>query len=484
MNDTEEASKNGKAKHESYKLAFSMISDAIKAGFPLQAIACEESIISDRIWSTLHALGKKAKHENLGAALEAWKSIVHDRNTTNFFGDKISGKREALCNWWDKRNKVMHGIVKSPQRGKPIVSSTRFIDFSTEVANEGRQLAREISDLTRKQIRSTKRGGAIFMDTLPNGFGEKAVQCRLSKIEDILRISELLPKDKWAFRGQFDANWGLKTTYDRDKELRQITLHDEKRAIVKFRSLTRLQLPQCDSLVSSLAAMQHYGAHTRLLDFSRSLFVALFFAFEIGNVKEDKGKHAVWAVSLGDALFRSQLIRSAIEKEAQRAYVEPTNLSGECNAKPCDFLCEGLLDELKSETLVRIDMTNKIAERLLRGEIEQTHSGILPVDTPGDNPRIAAQDGMFIMAADYRPFEDNLKEAFTLNHDFSNLPDISLDELDNALRSSEDLAIIKFVISEELRPSIQALLDAANISPARLFPDLTGIASNIHYAST
>lgn len=167
MKKTDESSKNSKAKQESYKLAFSLITEAIKAGFPLQAIACEESIISDRIWSTLHALGKKARHENLGAALEAWKSIVHDRNTTIFFGDKISKKREVLCNWWDKRNKVMHGIVKSPQRGKPIVSSTRFIDFATDVAKEGRQLAREISDLTRKQIRSTKRDGAIFMNTLP-----------------------------------------------------------------------------------------------------------------------------------------------------------------------------------------------------------------------------------------------------------------------------------------------------------------------------
>ena len=40
-------------KYESYKLAFEMIEDGIANKCPLQSIAIEESIMSDRLWAAL-----------------------------------------------------------------------------------------------------------------------------------------------------------------------------------------------------------------------------------------------------------------------------------------------------------------------------------------------------------------------------------------------------------------------------------------------
>ena len=59
------------AKRDSYALAFEMISTAIRHNFPLQAIAVEESIMSDRIWSALNASKTNGgSKETLGRALE------------------------------------------------------------------------------------------------------------------------------------------------------------------------------------------------------------------------------------------------------------------------------------------------------------------------------------------------------------------------------------------------------------------------------
>ena len=41
-------------KYDSYRLAFKMIDDALKCGCPLQAITIEESILTDRLSSTLN----------------------------------------------------------------------------------------------------------------------------------------------------------------------------------------------------------------------------------------------------------------------------------------------------------------------------------------------------------------------------------------------------------------------------------------------
>ena len=61
-------------KYYSYRLAFKMIDDALKFGCPLQAITIEESILTDRLSSTLNVGILKGKpYETLGSVLNAWR---------------------------------------------------------------------------------------------------------------------------------------------------------------------------------------------------------------------------------------------------------------------------------------------------------------------------------------------------------------------------------------------------------------------------
>ena len=128
-----------------------------------------------------------------------------------------------------------------------------------------------------------------FLTSLPKGFGAAVLSCRLKSIHEVVEVALLLQKDFWVFRGQYDASWPLQTSLERaakDHADWVIDFRSEERAILDFRNLTRLLLPHVERHIDSLAAMQHYGVPTRLLDFSRSFFIALFFAYEKGKNKQ------------------------------------------------------------------------------------------------------------------------------------------------------------------------------------------------------
>ncbi len=119
----------------------------------------------------------------------------------------------------------------------------------------------------------------------------------------------------WLFRGQADAQWGLATSLERvvkngidlypkgrskvlpfPPEYGYLTLF-EKITLAAFQEQAHLYCPDTPDRTDALgwfALMQHYGAPTRLLDFTQSAYVALFFAIELAD---DVLPSAVWAIN-------------------------------------------------------------------------------------------------------------------------------------------------------------------------------------------
>ena len=235
---------------------------------------------------------------------------------------------------------------------------------------------------------------------------------------------------KWLFRGQPEIRWGLQTTLERTV-LR--FGHPLMRAPIIEKGLIRrfirqshhysLSLPDRDNILEWMALMRHYGAPTRLEDWTESFYVALYFAIE-----NAEGAAAIWALD-----------RTVVDA--------------------------AVLTLLPSETCKRcIDENGYIDSRQSFSEIfdrSPPTALVLAVDPFRLNERLVIQQGIFLCPGDIsRTFEENLAAV---------------------LPSPPHNALLQFVIDDsvDLRRKILWQLQHMNMNSATLFPGLDGFARSL-----
>jgi hypothetical protein len=191
-------------------------------------------------------------------------------------------------------------------------------------------------------------------------------------------------------------------------------------------------IPDLKNTIEWLTLMQHYEAPTRLLDWSYSFYVALFFA--LTRLDCEKEYAEVWAVN-------SRWVAMAEEK------IYTTNSLHE------------LRDRRKKDPINMDEYHNELLTQLS----EHPQPLVLVLNSFRLNDRLIAQKGTFLVQGDIdKSFDNNLKGMGQEDKDF-------------------EKQLHRIVISVELskRNKILKELSKMNINNATLFPGLQGFGESL-----
>ena len=228
----------------------------------------------------------------------------------------------------------------------------------------------------------------------------------------------------WAFRGHMHHGWPLSSTLARHLKDHGIDesvwAHQEERILRVFRRKALHfveQLPEPRDAFRWLALMQHHGAPTRLLDLTRSPYVAAFFALERATENA-----AVWA-----------LHAAAIECETWNLMEERGLPRGFSPRQP------GHIED---------SLLPRQADLVFIGE---------PTEM---NRRLIAQSGTFALQG-------------ALNK--------SIDDSLATYPPWREYAVKLVLSTDKIRHEAMRELYNMNLTPATLFPDLDGLARSLAY---
>jgi len=235
----------------------------------------------------------------------------------------------------------------------------------------------------------------------------------------------------WVFRGQQMAEWHLESSLDRAA----VGASSDKKEIEKFfifqfqrRAHNYLQeslLPLDD--LEWLALMQHHGAPTRLLDFTKSPYVAVFFGLENAH-----DACAVWALNtewyVGQAAYKLA--------DASSNY---------------------------SSNFVKFSLPNPqtLSKRFTEIFFDRDIPMLYPVEPFRMNERLTVQQGCFLCPGSVAiGFEQNL-----LSYGHADIPK----------------NVMKIVLHPQVRREALYDLYMMNINRASLFPGIDGFAQSLKH---
>jgi len=259
--------------------------------------------------------------------------------------------------------------------------------------------------------------------------------------DDLLQVYQDLSADlsqRWVFRGTHCPD--LQTSLERaagefglpPEKLRTVELGLVRQFARHFHHYSQ-QIPEADNYLEWFSIMRHYGAPTRLLDFTYSFYVALFFALENAEGFRPGApdyQANLWAINA-----------NALEQNLQRALP-----GGD------DTLRQAWEDD---RSLAKYRTFNT----LFMGEQPLLAAAV--VSPFRRNERLTLQQGTFLCPGDIeRPFMENLKAV---------LPG-------DAAGAYRQMALR---LTPTDRADVLARLNQMNMNHATLFPGLEGMARSL-----
>ena len=256
----------------------------------------------------------------------------------------------------------------------------------------------------------------------------------------------------WLFRGQPDAP--ISSSLERETQ----RLKNAEPAAYEANTLKQIKLvssyPECWDLegkddFSWLALLQHYGCRTRLVDFTESFYVALYFAIrDLPCEKPDgvEGDSAVWAIK-----------RSALDGEMY-----------------------SLNEDLSDEELPRRLLNNALELPERYEDSPDSRLAVVYCRPEKPNLRMIAQQGIFLAPLNLKhSFQENLVKGLKLSS--MEAPTKHIETPQQLQEASKQAKVIKIRVPQIQHRSLLFHLKRMNMSEATLFPGLDGYARSLNY---
>lgn len=295
---------------------------------------------------------------------------------------------------------------------------------------------------------------------------------------DIVRCLEEFPSQEvwydegnvtrtgWVFRGLSDSRFCLEPAVERQARFKSMSWFALQQFIaLEFQSRAHIHLSPIlarpEGELTWLAQMQHYGIPTRLLDFTYSPFVALYFAIREQCKDKERSHVRLWAIDETAVNERFKTVVYHAETEAHkraRAGKERPRLKVAASLHPHDFVTDGDIVISEIQELPPLISTALRATGTLRAELERQGS-VAVASPPAFNPRLASQQGVFLV---------NCAESLTFG-----------ESLNRMMASHKAVWCKRLDISIDAIQHIEQKLFQMNIHEQSLFPDMEGLAGFI-----
>ena len=316
---------------------------------------------------------------------------------------------------------------------------------------------------------------------------------------------------KWIYRGQSDAAWpidssfqlNISPSFQRVWSLERSLRGRERESILEFKKLAwrYVQNPEMDDL-EWLTLMRHHGVPTRLVDFSESALIALYFALE-RKLKEPDGKSepdfAVWAINR-DAMTNCY-VQSMIGKQflymknliAKYGQQYGNNLTQVINNP--EFICDPDVRSAKelcttiqpsaTSSLIVSEANRAAALKILTSPLETSFddhamSPVIYIYPGMPSPRMLAQKGLFLMATRIsEPFMNSLFKGLEIDREALKVEKIRVSEIMDAKYKIYNAKMIKFEFHRDQEDELRNRLRFSNCVKGTMYPDIEGAAEMV-----
>lgn len=248
------------------------------------------------------------------------------------------------------------------------------------------------------------------------------------------------------YRGQSDISYGLAPTVERGLGNKAADVY-EKDIIKEFMRRVKNYIsnpPKDENTLEWLALIQHYGGPTRLLDFTHSIYVAVFFALasNLSNCNNKKTA-SVWAIN---TILLRKFLREKIEDK-------------------------GFNDKNKYLNKVIYVGNNK--------NIPKAAFFAEPFEM---NNRLFAQQGLFLIPTNLEyGFEENLFSTFNSSSEVKASVECKhIFDFKNVKDDFGSTCIVKINIPYTNQLLLLGALHKMNINYSTIYPDIEGLARSLY----